>query len=547
MNNPSYLPRENRIFRTIRIIISIILAVFLANEVYAAGFNVGIIVCGPQWYCTSFTEGTCGTRSCIDVNACGIIDGKPLEAVECPPQKISSKAGGSSNGDTNVPSTIFNNIENIAPYWYFTAYPEIMQIDVEENQSVKKTISILSENNGTYSMSIMYPSNYSDKKTLVSTLYTQQYFSGNGKFDMIIDAKNISTGTKIILLNINNGNQERNVTLAINIRPKKPAITLDLQIDSSIKKQPQDNRIIANLNIKDQYLYAGSEIIYTLLSPNGELVKSITEIAQNNTSSQRENIDMPDNLAAGYYTLVASVTRDGKVYSISKTITILEEKYAIVEQPKKVANNPLWILLIIIVILLIILFTYRYYKNNINIYSYETNDEMKNYQNDKNKRLREAKSRTRYTQLLKKAYAKGFISKTEYDDGLKSLGYNFNSKPENNLDKPKDEERIIKKYQEEKIPVQKDIMKSSNTKITDKTVDESKAFMMHDGRILRSLNDLKKSLENIDEPTFNHHTKEGRNDFANWIAGVFFYEEVSKDVRKAESVKELRDVLAKYF
>jgi hypothetical protein len=48
-------------------------------------------------------------------------------------------------------------------------------------------------------------------------------------------------------------------------------------------------------------------------------------------------------------------------------------------------------------------------------------------------------------------------------------------------------------------------------------VSESETFNVINGVSLKNLNDLKKLFKNINQETFSHHVREGRNDFADWV------------------------------
>jgi hypothetical protein len=67
------------------------------------------------------------------------------------------------------------------------------------------------------------------------------------------------------------------------------------------------------------------------------------------------------------------------------------------------------------------------------------------------------------------------------------------------------------------------------------TNDISKYFYAIDGQTFKSLLDLMNGLEVMDENTFNHHVNNSKNDFSNWIKGVF------GDFRLSDSIRSLTD------
>jgi hypothetical protein len=60
------------------------------------------------------------------------------------------------------------------------------------------------------------------------------------------------------------------------------------------------------------------------------------------------------------------------------------------------------------------------------------------------------------------------------------------------------------------------------------------AFWVNNGPVLHSLQDLLDALHNMSDEQFEHHTAQGRNDFANWI------KECLCDSACATSVKRVR-------
>ena len=56
------------------------------------------------------------------------------------------------------------------------------------------------------------------------------------------------------------------------------------------------------------------------------------------------------------------------------------------------------------------------------------------------------------------------------------------------------------------------------------------SFNLADGRKIRSLSELSKSLENMDDNVFRHHVNDGRNDFSTWIRDVIKDEELANDM-----------------
>jgi hypothetical protein len=65
--------------------------------------------------------------------------------------------------------------------------------------------------------------------------------------------------------------------------------------------------------------------------------------------------------------------------------------------------------------------------------------------------------------------------------------------------------------------------------------DSSKYFYAKNGHVFKSLNDMMDGLEIMDRDTFNYHVNSTKNDFSNWIKGVF------GDLRLSDAIRSLTD------
>lgn len=67
--------------------------------------------------------------------------------------------------------------------------------------------------------------------------------------------------------------------------------------------------------------------------------------------------------------------------------------------------------------------------------------------------------------------------------------------------------------------------------------DPEKSFWMCDGRTLKNLKELKEALETMDAEVWNCHVTVEKNDFANWVEGVFNDKQLGLSLRKVKSPK----------
>ncbi len=69
-------------------------------------------------------------------------------------------------------------------------------------------------------------------------------------------------------------------------------------------------------------------------------------------------------------------------------------------------------------------------------------------------------------------------------------------------------------------------------------------FFLADGRALASLAELRDALPSMDDTVFHHHVRPERNDFANWIRGVFKDERLAAWAERARNKYELAALLS---
>ena len=60
-------------------------------------------------------------------------------------------------------------------------------------------------------------------------------------------------------------------------------------------------------------------------------------------------------------------------------------------------------------------------------------------------------------------------------------------------------------------------------------------FYVSDGKVITDLEELGHALDEIADSVFEHHVNDSKNDFANWIEGVFKEKELAKVLRSTTS------------
>ncbi len=76
---------------------------------------------------------------------------------------------------------------------------------------------------------------------------------------------------------------------------------------------------------------------------------------------------------------------------------------------------------------------------------------------------------------------------------------------------------------------------------------EGKYFVLQDGKLFKSPKDLMDALGAMPEEQFDYHTKQGRNDFANWLWFVFDEKELADTIFKAKTQKDTLKILKKHY
>jgi len=72
-------------------------------------------------------------------------------------------------------------------------------------------------------------------------------------------------------------------------------------------------------------------------------------------------------------------------------------------------------------------------------------------------------------------------------------------------------------------------------------------FYLSNGQSIRSLQELKDALPRLDEGVFRRHVTNEKNDFANWIKGVFQEEELAEEVGQEQDKRKITILLERFI
>ena len=80
-----------------------------------------------------------------------------------------------------------------------------------------------------------------------------------------------------------------------------------------------------------------------------------------------------------------------------------------------------------------------------------------------------------------------------------------------------------------------------------KRLSPKEYFYLHNGFILKTIEELYHTLSLMDKGLFNHHVTKDRNDFANWIYNVFEERELGRKMMKVKSKDAMMKLLKKHI
>ena len=73
-----------------------------------------------------------------------------------------------------------------------------------------------------------------------------------------------------------------------------------------------------------------------------------------------------------------------------------------------------------------------------------------------------------------------------------------------------------------------------------------KSFKLHDGRELRTIQELLRELDHMSEDEWREYANFGNNHFANWIEDVFVERDLAMKLRQAQDKETMQGTLREY-
>jgi hypothetical protein len=76
---------------------------------------------------------------------------------------------------------------------------------------------------------------------------------------------------------------------------------------------------------------------------------------------------------------------------------------------------------------------------------------------------------------------------------------------------------------------------SDDVKLVLGPVEPKHYFYTKEGAVIKSLVELAKTIELMDDTTFKHHVSDGRNDFASWVNDIIKDKNLASNIKKVKS------------
>lgn len=589
---------------------SILLAILISSNQVSAQFNTTAEICTPLWYCSNYTSGTCGLRVCFDANYCGNNYNRPTEYIACPSAPPVSSGGGGGGGSTSLSAD-----DAVTADKGFDLSTDILKVELGSTLNISRLLKISSHVDTTYKIKVFYPETLSSENQVIYYEDDSFYAKKNEveAINFLFSPNNLDRGTHVFSIEISNKYFSKNVTVIVNKNSDGNLLDFLIELPSTNKLIRDKSTLTPKITLSG-WLAEQSKVTYSIITPTGSITYLDTQII--NTSNQKHfvaEIEIPNNLAPGYYVLNVAVESGDGYRSKYEVFTVLPETtfYEVKETPSNIPQTSGGLTELLFFVILIFVFAVFFIAIKMSGFSRDKNLKRKEIPNNDKKAEDENVPETKVTildkkDIIKKAYAQGFITKEEHDSfiGISSDSKQTTdvstkeeqeSKSENKFDFShhinKIKDRFKKKKPEEtsKSPLLSNDKKSSeeqsadsqktfsqstksnkskdteqkNTKSEkkktteqqsavsqkadnsspDRRVSEEEAFVLVDGRKLYSLADLYNTLDFMSTETFDHHTKNGRHDFSNWIKGVFKDEQLALSASDAKSIDDLKEVL----
>jgi len=587
-------------------------------------FQVSLTPCMPSWYCTDYSQESCGSRECLDSNACGNNEGKPTEYLECPPSGGSRRDSSDDNfneepvsaesnntvtspdtsPDTSPPNGTQTDIsyEELMPEGYFTLGDDILKVRLELGQRLTKKINIHSYYDLEYSLAVKYPEGIGLQRGFITSLQDTVPISkgANEDFSLIFNAENTLSGSYVIPLRLYNKYYYKDIVAIVDVVDSQTVSGIIIAVlPDGLQTEfiSAGDNILIKLDFDDYFeenLTNISKVSYEIIDSDGFVIAHWDDSYSDTSLDLEKSVQLPSNLPEGYYFIRADVTIDGMTTQKTVAFSVLSDsKYSPVNETplsmfssKNSLNRPGIVIILASAIILVIFiaisiiwyhrFRMSSHKNstsskisNLSLNSKDKGADMLDYSKKAhnnvdtsadgvtvddvtadgvtvdavtadgatvdsvmvqerhallNKKNAPAisDSSIRRINIIGQSLDAGFITRSEYEQIISRLEGDSNNIIKTPNPDPHPDPHPNPAL--DPVPIKHKVLPIMDS-------GPEKSFKLRSGKNLRTIPELIAELKTMPIDDFMYHVNADRNDFANWILGVFNLQETYDKIK----------------
>lgn len=533
--------------------------------------------CQESWSCTSWSQGDCGTRICTDANSCGTTINKPAEVLECESSGSSGGGGGSSSsGGFIVPSD-----EPAEVTYDVDVLPDTIILDLQRGENITHPLTIQSNTQQPLNLNIVLLPLDSFLSLNTKTLKLDPGESEIIKLNAAVPLTK-KAGTYLFQITIKDEDYEKIVEVVVHV------YETDIERELKLEREEIEAGEELSLNYKVISLTnktGQADAVFYIRDGDYKKILYRDKI-KIDLAKQKINKDLKSDIPEGEYELCVDLSVGDDIYTDCKTLKV--KKTPKIQEPTIInhqVNLPYigGILLLIVIIAGItgILVSERKKKYLFGIpRDISSREELANYikkiNSGKFKQLLQDKnsiSRFVYYKLKeeelgrklenffdkdtiiellleKKRYAvnqekiqeeKKKTTKTENEQKEKIIPHQNKDVDKQGSGEEKPESPVKPEGPEKQEDVKEQEEAQQPSEPVKPTIDLSRqaptgqTFKVSNGVELKNIQDLKEYLHVMPEDSLKHHVNKEKNDFANWIEGVF------KETKLADKLRTSTD------
>lgn len=294
-----------------------------------SSFSVTFETCRSSWYCSDYLSSycdsrgchpySCGERSCVDANACGLTTGKPDEYLACPTINSGRRRGYTEN--TTSPPNI------TSPPLPILTSADFLNLELDKPTGTT-SFFVIADENMLISIAVSENNQTTTNVTLLPEYISFSLKKGKQKnIILTVNAPNLQT-THIIT--VSSGLRTKKIPLYVTYQPTLPTF------DINISQNTDENHTIT-ISLSSLLALFGKPISinYLITAPDGKAISTKTVSLTPETEPISESFEFPNDLPGGYYAATVTITDNTGSASKNTLFTIIPKEYAqtIKEEP----------------------------------------------------------------------------------------------------------------------------------------------------------------------------------------------------------------------